>query len=296
MAENLNDLRTFIAVAQTGSFTKAAAQTGVSQSAVSHSMRALESRLGVKLFHRTTRSISTTEAGERLYRHLLPLFENIDQEISNVLNEQENLRGSLRVNGSIHVFESVLWAKFEHFLQVYPDVSLELVAENRFIDIVAERFDAGIRLGDDVAKDMIAVRLSPDMQMCVAAAPAYLAQYGTPQTPADLSAHQCLAMRLPTHGGLLAWEFTNPDDGKTVKIRPQGRFTANSGFLLQNAAAAGHGLMWTPRDSITEKLSSGRLKTVLDDWAITYPGYYLYYPNRRSGSPLLQALVEVLRE
>lgn len=296
MTENLNDLRTFLLVAQTGSFTKAAKQMNVSQSALSHAVRNLETRLGIKLFHRTTRSIATTEAGERLYRRLLPLFDHIDSEISGILSEQGSLQGSLRINGNEHAFRYVLWEKFERFMQQHPGISLELISENRLIDIVAERYDAGIRLGDDIAKDMISMKISDDMQMCVAASPDYLAQHGTPRTPHELTGHTCLSLRLLTYGNLLNWEFADPvQHGKTVSVQTGGRFTANTSELLIRAACAGHGLIWIPRDSITAELASGRLKTVLDDWAVRYPGYHLYYPNRRAGSPLLQALVECLR-
>ena len=300
MKENLNDLRTFLLVAQSGSFTKAAAQLGVSQSALSHAVRALEERLKIKLLHRTTRSMSTTEAGERLYQRLLPLFDHIDQEICDVRSAEGGLTGHLRINGTEHALTHVLWEKFQSFMRLYPHVSLELVADNRFIDIVAERFDAGVRLGDDVAKDMIAVRISADLRMCVAAAPDYLARHGTPQTPRDLTEHACLSMRLQTHGGLLHWEFADPKrKGKTVTVQvdqTNGAFIANNATLLQKAACAGMGLIWTPRDAIKAELDAGNLQTVLDDWAIAYPGYHLYYPNRRADSPLFRALVEALRE
>lgn len=296
MKENLDSLRAFLKVAETGSFTRAAAQMGVSQSALSHSIRNIETRLGMKLFHRTTRSISTTDAGERLHQRLAPLFDTIDQEIGALQSSQGQLRGSLRVNGSEHALCAELWPKFERFMQDNPGVSLELVADNRFIDIVTERFDAGIRLGDDVARDMIAVRVSPDMQMCVAASPAWLKRHATPDTPAALNAHECIGMRLPTHGGLLPWEFSEPaPKGKVVKIQPAARFTANNGQLLRLAALAGHGLIWTPRESIIEDIRAGTLQTVLNDWAISFPGHHLYYPNRRASSPLLKALVEALQ-
>lgn len=295
MTDNLNELRGFLKVAQTGSFTRAAAQMGVSQSALSHSIRNLEERLGLKLFHRTTRSISPTEAGERLYERLTPHFEGIAQEISDLLNAQGSLKGRLRINGNEHVLTCVLWDRLQQFMVEHPNVSLELVAENRFIDIVAEGFDAGIRLGDDVAQDMIAVRISEDIQLCVAASPAFLARHGTPATPLALGDFPCIAMRLPTHGGILNWEFIDPKPPrKTLSIQPRGRFIANDATLLERAACAGLGLIWTPRDAITTELAEGRLKTVLDDWAISFPGYHLYYPNRRAGSPLLQALVDSL--
>lgn len=295
MKENLNDLRAFLLVAQTGSFTKAAAQMGVSQSALSHSIRGIEDRLQIKLFHRTTRSISNTEAGEQLYQRLLPLFDEIDQEINGLSEFRNALKGVLRINGNEHVFRDVLADKFAEFAKRYPEVALELVAEDRFVDIVAERFDAGIRLGADVAKDMIALRISPDLTMVTAASPNYLAQNGTPKTPFDLTEHTCLKHRLATLGGILAWEFRDPLTQKIVKVQPQGKLTSNNGFLLQNYALQDLGILWCPQNSIQAELESGKLVPILTDWTMHYEGYHLYYPDRRQNSPLLKALIEVLR-
>ncbi|QLB19028.1 LysR family transcriptional regulator [Mannheimia granulomatis] len=295
MKENLNDLRAFLLVAQTGSFTKAAAQMGVSQSALSHSIRGIEERLQIKLFHRTTRSISTTEAGEQLYQRLLPLFDEIDQEINGLSEFRNVVKGTLRINGNEHAFRYVLAEKFADFAQQYPEVELELVAEDRFVDIVAERFDAGIRLGADVAKDMIALRISPDLKMVTAASPDYLARYGTPKTPFDLTEHRCLKHRLATLGGILAWEFRDPLTKKIVKFQPQSSLTANNGFLLQKYALQGLGILWSPQDSVQAELDNGKLVPILTDWTMQYDGYHLYYPDRRQNSPLLKALVAVLR-
>lgn len=295
MKENLNDLRAFLIVAQTGSFTKAAAQMGVSQSALSHSIRGIEDRLQIKLFHRTTRSISNTEAGEQLYQRLLPLFDEIDQEINGLSEFRNALKGVLRINGNEHVFRDVLADKFAEFAKRYPEVALELVAEDRFVDIVAERFDAGIRLGADVAKDMIALRISPDLTMVTAASPNYLAQNGTPKTPFDLTEHACLKHRLATLGGILAWEFRDPLTQKIVKVQPQGKLTSNNGFLLQYYALQDLGILWCPQNSIQAELESGKLVPILTDWTMHYEGYHLYYPDRRQNSPLLKALIEVLR-
>lgn len=295
MKENLNDLRAFLLVAQTGSFTKAAAQMGVSQSALSHSIRGIEERLQIKLFHRTTRSISATQAGEQLYQRLLPLFDEIDQEINGLSEFRNVVKGTLRINGNEHTFRYVLAEKFADFAQQYPEVELELVAEDRFVDIVAERFDAGIRLGADVAKDMIALRISPDLQMVTAASPDYLARYGTPKTPFDLTEHACLKHRLATLGGILVWEFRDPLTQKIVKVQPQGKLTANNGFLLQYYALQGLGILWCPQNSIQAELDNGKLVPILTDWAMQYDGYHLYYPDRRQNSPLLKALVAVLR-
>ncbi|MBH5329199.1 LysR family transcriptional regulator [Eikenella sp. S3360] len=295
MKENLNELRAFVTVAQAGSFTKAAQQVGVSQSALSHTIRGMESRLKVKLLQRTTRSVSTTEAGEQLYQKLLPLFEGIDSAIDALGETSGEVRGRLRINGTEHAFNVVLREKLTRFLQQYPMVSLELIGETRFADIVAERFDAGIRLGDDVQKDMIAVRVSPDMQMCAAASPGYLKIHGTPKTPFELTEHQCVNLALPA-GGVLTWEFLDPLTGKTVKIRSHGRFSANSSPVLVSAAKAGLGVVWSPRDMVSAELESGSLTEVLTDWRISYPGYHLYYSDRRADSPLFAALVACLKE
>ncbi|HBO37659.1 MAG TPA: LysR family transcriptional regulator [Pasteurellaceae bacterium] len=296
MKENLNDLRAFLVVARSGSFTKAGAQLGVSQSALSHSIRGIEERLKIKLFNRTTRSISTTEAGERLYQRLSPLFDNIDNEINQLSELRNTVSGTLRINGNEHVFRYVLGEKFERFMQCYPEVNLELVVENRFIDIVAERFDAGIRLGCDVAKDMIAVRISEDMHMCTVASPDYLAKYGTPQTPYDLTEHQCLLYRLAGNGGIMPWEFLDPKvKDRIVKVQPQGRFITSGGFLQQRFAVNGQGILWTPSDSVQAELATGELVRILDKWDMYYEGYHLYYPHRCQDSPLFRALVEALK-
>lgn len=296
MKENLNDLRAFLLVAQTGSFTKAGAMLGVSQSAVSHAMRGLEERLKIKLFHRTTRSISTTEAGERLFQRISPLFDDIDREINELGEFRNAVKGSLRINGMELAFGYVLWEKFERFMQDYPEVNLELISDVRFTDIVAERFDAGIRLGDDIAKDMIAVRVSDPLEMCCVASPAYLAQFGEPKTPYELTEHPCLQMRLPTNGGILNWEFQDPKiKGKTVKVQPHGRFIANDNFMLTKAVLSGQGIGWTPKVMVQEYIEQGKLKPILTAWDKHYSGFYLYYPNRRENSPLFKALVQALR-
>lgn len=297
MKENLNDLRAFIVVARTGSFTKVGAQMGVSQSALSHSIRGLEERLKIKLFHRTTRSISTTEAGEQLYQSLFPLFDDIDHKVQALSVFRNATSGNLRINGNEHVFRYVLHEKLARFMQDYPEVNVELVAEDKFMDIVAERFDAGIRLGHNVAKDMIAVRISDDLQMCTVASPDYLAKHGTPKTPYDLTEHECLLHRLPSTESHMVWEFADPKrKGHIVRIQPQGRFTSNQGFLHQHYALNGLGIMWTPQDVVGQEIANGQLIPILTDWNMRYEGYHLYYPNRRQNSPLLQALVAYLKE
>jgi putative lysR family transcriptional regulator len=295
MKENLNDLRAFLVVAQQGSFTKAARQMGVSPSALSHSIRGVEERLQVKLFNRTTRSVSTTDAGERLYQRLLPLFDGIDREVDALSEVRDAVRGKVRINGTRHVFDHVLRERIGRFVQTHPEIEVELVGDSRFVDIVADRFDFGIRLGDDVEKDMIAVRVSPDMRMCVVATPAYLTVHGTPQTPADLVHHECIRMLL-ADGSALVWEFADPaQPGRVAKVQPQGRFASNLEGCLRSALQHGQGLLWTPQDTVADLLAAGEVVPVLEDWAISYPGYHLYYPNRHHQSPVFRAVVEALR-
>lgn len=295
MKENLNDLRAFLVVAQQGSFTKAARQMGVSPSALSHSIRGVEERLQVKLFNRTTRSVSTTDAGERLYQRLLPLFDGIDREVDALSEVRDAVRGKVRINGTRHVFDHVLRERIGRFVQTHPEIEVELVGDSRFVDIVADRFDFGIRLGDDVEKDMIAVRVSPDMRMCVVATPAYLTVHGTPQTPADLVHHECIRMLL-ADGSALVWEFADPaQPGRVAKVQPQGRLASNLEGCLRSALQHGQGLLWTPQDTVADLLAAGEVVPVLEDWAISYPGYHLYYPNRHHQSPVFRAVVEALR-
>lgn len=295
MAENLNDLRGFLLVAQTGSFTKAGAQLGVSQSALSHSIKGLETRLGIKLLQRTTRSISTTEAGEQLFQRLQPLFTQLNDELNALGQFSGKLKGQLKINGTEHAF-LWLWHKFQHFMQHYPDVQLELMSETRFTDIVSEKYDAGIRLGDDVEKDMIAMRISPDMQMCVITSPDYLSRQGTPKTPFELESHSMAAVRLPTSGGLLNWDFRDPVSRKVIKIAPHGQFICNASRHPLNYALGGLGLAWLPRAMVEQELNTGSLIEVLTDWAICYDGYHLYYPSRRADLPIFQALITSLKE
>ncbi len=295
--DNLNDLRAFLLVAQTGSFTKAAAQSGVSQSALSYTVRSLEERLGIKLLERTTRSVSTTAAGEALRRKIEPHLAGISEALTDLGSFKGRMGGTLRINGNVHSLEYVLKERLLQFAADYPDVSLEIITENRFSDIVSDRFDIGIRLGDNVAKDMIAMCVSPDLQMAVAASPDYLAQHGTPHTPFDLAAHACLGYRLPTLENLMLWEFSDPKakKEKTVKIQLREQFVSNSNELLLAAAKQGKGLIWLPRDVMAVDVERGELVEVLADWAMKYSGYYLYYPSRRADSPVFQALIKALR-
>ena len=295
MLENMNELRSFIVVAQTGSFTKAAARLNVSTSALSHAMRKLETQLKVKLFNRTTRSVATTEAGEQLFKQLLPLFECIEDNLNALSTFRDTLSGTLRINGADHPFLYVIWDKLLAFMQKYPEVKLELTSEMKFADIVAGRFDAGIRLGQEVDQDMIAVRISDVMQMALVASPQYLAQNGTPQRIDDLTHHECLCVRMPTSEGLFIWEFCTPKNKEIIKFTPNGRLILNNNFLAKKACLSHLGLALMPKDRVADELKNGELVEVLADYAIHHDGYHLYYPNRRQNSPLFKALVEALR-
>lgn len=295
MIDNMNELRSFIVVAQTGSFTKAAARLGVSTSALSHAMRKLETQLKIKLFNRTTRSVSTTEAGEQLFQQLFPLFESIEDHLDALSLYRDTLTGTLRINGADHAFLYVIWDKLLAFMQKYPDVKLELTSDMKFTDIVAGRFDAGIRLGRAVDQDMIAVRISDDMQMAVMATPLYLAQNGTPQTVNDLKRHQCICVRMPTSEGVFAWEFRSPITNEPMKFAPSGRLVVNNNFLAQKACLSHLGLVLMPKDRMAEELECGKVVEVLKDYAMRYEGYHLYYPDRRQNSRLFKALVEYLK-
>lgn len=295
MIGNMNELRSFIVVAQTGSFTKAAARLGVSTSALSHSMRKLEEQLKIKLFNRTTRSVATTEAGEQLFKKLFPLFESIEDNVNALSTFRDTLNGTLRINGADHSFLYAIWDKLLAFMQKYPEVKLELTSDMKFADIVAGRFDAGIRLGREVDQDMIAVRISGDMRMALVATPQYLEKYGTPKNIGDLPQHQCLCVRMPTSEGLFVWEFRSPKTKELIKFTPSGRLIVNNNFLVKKACLSHLGLALIPKDRVTEELENGEVVEVLPDYAISYDGYHLYYPNRRQNSPLFKALVEELK-
>ncbi|MFJ2987178.1 LysR family transcriptional regulator [Collimonas sp. NPDC087041] len=291
--ENFNDLIAFIAVAREGSFTRAAAQLGVSQSALSHTIRSLETRLGLRLLTRTTRSVSPTEAGERLLSTVAPRLDEIDAELAALNDLREKPAGNIRISAADHAANSVLWPKLATFLPDYPDIKVEITTNYGLIDIVAERFDAGVRLGDQVAKDMIAVRIAPDLRMVVVGSPAYFSRCAPPQTPHELATHDCINLRLPTYGGLYAWEFKK--DGHELNVRVQGQLVFNNSPAILTAALAGFGLAYVPEDMVQEHVAEGRLKRVLEDWSPDFPGYHLYYPSRRQSMPAFALLVDALR-
>lgn len=293
LKDNINDLISFMVVARERSFTRAAAQLGVSQSALSHAMRNLESRLDVRLLTRTTRNVAPTEAGEKLYQRLSPLLQDIDLELTALRDTRERPAGNIRLTAGEHAMDTVLWPRIKPFMQTYPDINIEVTVDNGLTDIVDERFDAGVRLGEQVARDMIAVRIAPDMCMAVAASPAYLAANGIPETPHDLQQHRCINMRLPTRGGLYAWEFER--DGEPLRVRVEGQLILNCLPQRIDAAEAGLGLVYVPEDSVSEAIAAGRLQRVLTDWCVPFPGYYLYYPSRRQHTTAFALLVEALR-
>ncbi|SRR6266581_3090822 len=291
--ESFDDLLAFLAVARERSFTRAAAKLGVSQSALSHTVRELETRLGLRLLSRTTRSVSPTEAGQRLLQTIGPSIEAIEAELAALSELREKPAGTFRITAAEHAANTILWPKLANFLPAYPDIKVEININYGMIDIVAERYDAGVRLGDDVAKDMIALRIAPDLHMVLVGAPIYLSRRPPPQTPQDLAAHDCITLRLPTYDSLYAWELAK--EGHEVKVHVQGQVVFNSSSQMLKAALAGFGLAYLPEDMASEHLAAGRLKAVLEDWWPTFPGYHLYYPSRRQSSPAFALLVDALR-
>jgi DNA-binding transcriptional LysR family regulator len=290
---DVNDLLAFMAVARERSFTRAAAELGISQSALSHTIRRLEEGLGVRLLARTTRSVSPTEAGEQLMRNLGPYFEGIDHELDAITQLRGKPGGTLRINAGEHAMRSVLWPKLEGFLSAYPDVKIEVNIDNGYTDIVAGRFDAGVRLGEEVAGDMIAVRIGPDWRMAVVATPEYFSRYPKPKSPRDLTQHNCINLRLPTLGGYYAWEFER--DGQKLDVRVDGQLAFNSSVPSLAAALGGHGLACIPEDMALPHVEEGRLQRILTSWCPAFAGYHLYYPSRRQPSPAFKLLVDTLR-
>jgi DNA-binding transcriptional LysR family regulator len=291
--DNLNELTAFLAVARERSFTKAAAKLGVSQSALSHTLRALEERLGVRLLTRTTRSVSPTEAGERLVSTIGPRLDEIEAELAALGELRERPGGTIRITAGEHSADAILWPALAKFLPDYPDIRVEIIVDYGLTDIVAERYDAGVRLGEQVARDMIAVRIGPDMRMAVVGSPAYFATRPKPRRPQDLTTHNCINLRLPTYGGLYACEFEKA--GRELKVRVEGQLVFNTAALRLNAVLAGLGLAYLPEDQVTAQLADGRLMRVLSDWCPPFPGYHLYYPSRRQATPAFSLLVDALR-
>jgi DNA-binding transcriptional LysR family regulator len=288
-----NDVLAFLAVAKERSFTKAAAKLGVSQSALSHTVRELEARLGLRLLARTTRSVAPTEAGERLLNAVGPRFDEIDAELAALSELRGKPAGTVRITAGEHAAESILWPTVAKLLPDYPDIRIEIVVDQGLTDIVAERYDAGVRLGEQVARDMIAVRIGPDMRMAVVGAPSYFANRPKPRTPQELTEHNCINLRLPTYGGLYAWEFEK--GGRELKVRVEGQLVFNTVGLRLKAVLAGLGLAYLPEEQAHAQLESGELIRALADWCPPFSGYHLYYPSRRQPAPAFALLVDALR-
>jgi DNA-binding transcriptional LysR family regulator len=291
--ENFNDLLAFVTVAREGSFTNAARKMGVSQSALSHTIRGLETRLGIRLLTRTTRSVSPTEAGERLLQTAAPRFDEITQELASLNELRDKPAGTIRITAAEHAANHVLWPKLSPVMHDYPEVKIDISVDYGLTNIVTQRFDAGVRLGDQVEKDMIAVRISPDLRMALVATPDYFARRGKPRTPHDLQQHSCINLRLPTHGNLMVWEFEK--NGETLNVRVDGQWVFNNTSSRLRAALAGYGIAYVPEDMIGEHLKEGTLIRVLRDWCPAWPGYHLYYPSRRQSSLAFKVVLDALR-
>jgi DNA-binding transcriptional LysR family regulator len=291
--DNISDLIAFLEVARERSFTRAAARLGVSQSALSHTVRALETRMGVRLLTRTTRSVSPTEAGERLLQTVGPRFEAIEAEVAAVSELRERPAGTIRITSTDIVTDTILWPRLAPLLQQYPDIKLEISTSYKLADIAADGYDLGVRSGSQVAKDMVAVRISPDYRRVVVGSPSYFAAHGAPATPDELLRHNCVTMRLATSGGLHPWNFEK--DGHELQLRVRGQLTFNNTYQILNAALAGGGLAFSPEPLAREHVAAGRLRMVLEDWYPTEPGFHLYYPSRRQQSRALVLAIEALR-
>jgi DNA-binding transcriptional LysR family regulator len=291
--EDLNDMLWFLAVAEERSFTKAAAKLGTSQSTISHTIKKLEARMGLRLLTRTTRSVVPTDAGERLIRSLAPRIEELETEIDELMEIRDKPTGSVRITLSDHALESVVWPKLRPILKQYPDLKVELNSDNGFRNIVEEKFDAGVRLGESLDKDMIAVRIGPDWRLVAVASPEYLTKRAAPETPRDLVAHDCINHRQARAGGLYVWEFEK--DGGEVRVRVDGQLTFNTSYAMIDAAVSGYGIAYVPESLVLDEIASGQLVQVLDDWTPLFRGYYLYYPSRRQNSTAFKVVVDALK-
>lgn len=291
--EELVDLNAFLTITEEQNFTRAAARLGTSQSALSHTIRRLETRLGVRLLTRTTRRVAPTQAGEQLLRTLGPALESIAAELASLTELRETPAGNIRITTSEHAANTVLWPVLERLLRDYPDIHVELSIDSGFTDIVAERFDAGVRLGESIDKDMVAVRIGPRLRMAVVGAPSYLASQPAPRAPQELARHRCINLRLPTSGGMYAWELGQ--NGHELKVRVEGQLAFNNVPMVLRAAKAGFGLACVLDDHVAEDVAAGRLVRVLEDWCPPFTGYHLYYPSRRQHSAAFTVLVNALR-
>ncbi len=291
--EQFNDLLWFLAVAEERSFTRAAARLGISQSTLSHTIKRLETRMGLRLLNRTTRNVAPTEAGERLQATLAPRIAEIEAEMAALTDFRDRPAGRIRMTLSDHAMNSVVWPKLRPVMTDYPDIQLELHLQNGFSNIVQEGFDAGIRLGESVEADMIAQRIGPDWRLVAVASPGYFAAHGRPQHPKDLLGHSCMNYRYTPRGGLYAWEFEK--DGEDLRVRVDGQVTFNSSAPMIEAALAGLGIAYLPEDMVTGALASGALEKTLDDWSPAFSGYYIYYPSRHQNLPAFRVVLDALR-
>lgn len=293
LRQNVLDLLAFLAVARERSFTRAAAQLGVSPSALSHAIRALEARMGLRLLARTTRSVAPTEAGERLMQQVAPRLDEIEGELLALRELRDRPAGTVRITAIDYAVDTVLWPRLAGTLAAYPDLKVEIVVDYGISNIVADRFDIGVRGGDRVDKDMIAVRVSPDYRLAIVGAPAYLDRHPPPETPQDLIHHNCIALRLPTHGGVYAWELRK--GARQLQVRVDGQITCNGVYQMLGAALSGSGLAFIPEDLARPQVAAGRLRWVLEDWFPTFPGFHAFYPSRREPSRALSVVIEALR-
>lgn len=291
--EEMGSLMAFVAVAEECSFTRAAGRLGTSQSALSHKIRRLEARLGVRLLTRTTRSVSPTDAGERLLATLKPALAEITAQLESLTDVRDKPAGTIRITTADHVAETILWPALNRMLPKYPDIEVEVTVDNGFVDIVADRYDAGIRLGENVSKDMVAVPIGPMERCVIVGSPAYLAKHPIPTHPDQLTNHHCINRRFPSLGGMSAWRFEK--DGQQSQVRVSGQVAFNRPEMIIEAAMAGFGLASLLDSQVIRQVEAGRLVRVLDDWCPAFPGYYLYYPSRRQNTPAFQLLVDALR-
>ncbi|RUX24903.1 LysR family transcriptional regulator [Mesorhizobium sp. M7A.F.Ca.US.011.01.1.1] len=291
--DGMKDLLWFVAVARERSFTKAAAKLGTSQSTLSSTIKELEARLGVRLLTRTTRSVAPTEAGERLFQSLVPRFEEIEADLASLVAFRDKPSGTVRITLSDHALQTTVWPKLQPLLSDYPDVCVELYSDNGMKNIVEERFDAGVRLGESIDRDMIAVRIGPDWRLVAVASPEYFSRHPVPIAPQDLVDHDCINMRQATFGGLYAWEFAK--QGRDLRVRVEGQLTFNSSIPMIEAAISGFGIAYVPENLVSHHIAMGCLRLVLDDWSPPFAGYHLYYPSRRQLSPAMAMIVEALR-
>ena len=291
--DNINDILVFLAVARERSFTRAAAQLGMTQSALSHIIRGLEERLGVRLLTRTTRSVSPTEAGERLLQNVGPRLEEIEAEIAAISDLGDKPAGLVRITAVDNVIDNVLWPRLAPIMPQYPDLHLEMSSDYRMVDIAAERYDIGVRFGDQVEKDMVAVRLTPDMGTMIVGAPAYFAHRPMPGSIQDLMKHNCIGLRLATSGGVYAWELAQ--EGRAIEFRPRGQLIFNTVYPMVNAALSGCGLAFLTEDLVGHHIRAGRLVSVMPDWCPPFPGLHAYYPSRRHSSRALALVIDAIR-